>query len=356
MRRSLHAGMLVPWIGAVLWAGTPTSAAEQEALRPARTIELPNVEGRIDHLAVDLKGKRLFVAALGNNTIEVIDLAAGRRVRSVAGIRKPQGLAFVPDGARLAAAGGDDGVCRIYDTEAFKPLSEVKGLDDADNVRYDAAAKRLYVGFGEGAPGALAVIDPQTGKKAAADIPLAAHPESFRLEEKGHRIFVNIPQDKAAREKGANGAAAGAAHVEVVDRQAGKVVAKWPVPNAADNYPMWLDEPQHRLFVACRRPAVLLVYDTESGKVVATVACAGDADDLFHDAANKRVYVIGGEGVISVIDQRDPDHYQPAGSVKTAPGARTGLFVPETGMLYVAVPHRGAQKAEVRIFETPKGV
>jgi len=210
----------------------------------------------------------------------------------------------------------------------------VRGLDDADNVRYDAAGRLLYVGYGDGA---LAVIDPAKGSVVAA-IKLAAHPESFRLEENGKRLFVNLPDAKGS--------------IAVVDRERRAVVATWRLKEAAANFPMWLDETHRRLFVGCRKPAKLLVLDADSGVTVAAVDCVGDADDLFYDASTKRVYVTGGDGAISVIEQVDGDHYRPAGGVKTAPGARTSLFVPELHRLYVAVPHRGAQRAEIRVYDT----
>jgi DNA-binding beta-propeller fold protein YncE len=348
----LHVVVLLTWVGAMLEpvALPPAGGGAPEALRPVQTIELPNVEGRIDHFALDAKGNRLFVAALGNNTIEVIDLAAGRWVRSISPISNPQGVAFVPDGGgRLAAADGGDGICRIYDGKTFNPVAEIPGLGDADNIRYDAATHRLYVGYGKNGRDGLAVIDPAKGKKSAPDIPLDGHPESFRLEEKGQRIFVNVPIARPKR--GVKSGPNNGAHVAVVDRQAGKVVATWPVPDRGANFPMWLDEPDRRLFVACRAPAaVMLVFAIDSGKVVATLPCVDDADDLFYDPATKRGYIIGGAGFITVFDRREGDHYEAAGNFKSAGGARTGLFVPETGRLYVAMPHRGQQKAEVRVY------
>jgi DNA-binding beta-propeller fold protein YncE len=319
-------------------AGCQARADDKDspALKLVQTIPLPGVDGRIDHMAVDAKGRRLYVAALGNDTVEVIDLAAGKPAGTIRGVKKSQGVAYLPDLDRVVVASGGDGACRFYDAATLRPTAEVRGLDDADNVRYDAAAKRVYVGYGEGAGGALAVIDAEKGVKVA-DVKLAGHPESFRLEEKGPRIFVNVPD---------------AGHVAVVDRDKAAVVATWPVKDAAAFFPLALDEAGHRLLLGCRRPAKLVVLDTEAGKTVATADCAGDADDLFLDAANKRVYVIGGEGAVTVIDRPDADHYAAAGRVRTAAGARTGLFDAAAGRLYVAVPHRGDQAAEVRVFAT----
>ena len=303
------------------------------ALRQAGSVALPGVEGRFDHFAVDVEGKRLFVAALGNNSLEAIDLARNQRAGTVTGLQKPQGIAFIAPAKRIAVASGEDGMCRFYESATLKEVGSVRHLDDADNARYDAAADRVYVGYGDGA---LAVIEPASARTVAT-IGLEAHPESFRLEERGDRIFVNLPDAHSS--------------VAVVDRKKAAVVATWRLKDAGANFPMWLDEGNHRLFVGCRKPAKVLVLDTDSGKTVASLDCVGDTDDLFYDAARKRIYVTGGEGAISVIEQVDADHYRPLGRVQTAPGARTSLFVPELSRLYLAVPHRGSQGAEIRIFE-----
>jgi DNA-binding beta-propeller fold protein YncE len=305
---------------------------EGQVLRQVQTIELPGVEGRIDHFAADVKGGRLFMAALGNGTLEVIDTAAGRRVGSVTGLHKPQGVGFVPETGEIVVACGDDGTVRFYDAGTLKPTGVIEGLDDADNVRYDGPAGRLYVGYGGGA---LAVIDARQRKKVG-EVRLEGHPESCEVEREGKRIFVNVPEAK---------------HVAVVDRQRGVVEAKWPLGEAKANFPMALDEANHRLMVGCRQPARLVVFDTEGGKVVGSLPCAGDTDDVFYDAARRRVYVSGGAGEVSVVAQKSADAYEAVGAVKTAAGARTSYFVAETGRLYVAVPRRGSQAAEIRAFE-----
>jgi len=300
-------------------------------LTQVQTIPLDGVEGRIDHFGLDAKGKRLFVSALGNNTVEVVDLVAGKVTSHMSDLRAPQGIGFAPESNRLVVANDGDGSVRLYDGTSMQQTASVDLKDDADNVRYDKASHRFWVGYGEGG---LAAIDPESGKQVA-DIKLEAHPESFQLETNGKRIFVNVPN---------------AGHVAVVDRATGTVIEKIPLKEARANFPMAIDEADHRLFIGCRSPAKLLVLDTETGKTVATVDIVGDTDDLFYDAANKRIYVSGGEGRVTVISQTNPDTYKVAGQVATAPGARTSFLVPETGTLYVAVPHRGTQKAALRVF------
>ena len=324
-------GITRAWMMAfVALAAWPVSQSAPGALRPAGSIPLPDVEGRIDHLGVDLTGKRLFVAALGNNTLETVDVTGLRVIKSVGGLHEPQGIRYLPESRRIVVANGGDGAVVFFDGSTFAIAATAKLSGDADNVRDDAKAGRVYVGYGSGA---LAVLD--TNGKVLGDIRLSGHPESFQLEAGGPRIFVNVPS---------------AGQIAVVDRDKRAVTATWPVSEARANYPMALDESRHRLFVGCRSPARMLVYDTESGKMISSVNIVGDTDDLFYDAAKKRLYVIGGGGFITVIEQQDADHYRTIQSLATAPGARTGLFVPELGQLFVAVPHRGAQRTEVRVY------
>lgn len=226
---------------------------------------------------------------------------------------------------------GEGAACTILDGKSLAVVQRVTRLDDADNVRYDAAGKQVYVGYGSGG---LAVLDAATGK-LLKQIPLAGHPESFQLEKSGSCLFVNVPS---------------AGQIAVIDRKSLAVTATWKVTGAAAHFPMALDERGHRLLIGCRSPARLLVFDTETGKQVAASEIVGDTDDLFFDAARKRVYVVGGEGAITILAQRDPDHYDRIGQVSTRTGARTGYFVPDLKRLYVAVPRRGSSEAEVRVY------
>jgi DNA-binding beta-propeller fold protein YncE len=312
--------------------GSVQSSSGQEPLSLVRTIDLPRVEGRIDHLAIDMAAQRLFVAALGNNTVEVVDLRNNIVVKSVAGFHEPQGLQVVPDAKSVAVANGQSGNLQWLDGTDYHLTRTTPLGDDADNVRYDTAAKRVYVGYGSGAIAAIGLAD----GKVLGEAKVAGHPESFQLERSGPRMFVNVPA---------------ADQIAVVDRGAMKVLATWPVVNARANFPMALDEVNHRLFIGCRRPAKVLVYDTTSGQQVSAFDIAGDTDDLFYDAARKRLYVSGGEGFIDVFQQQDGNRFGRIAHVATAAGARTSLFVSEQNRLYLAVPHRGAQKAEIRVYE-----
>jgi DNA-binding beta-propeller fold protein YncE len=305
--------------------------AQEKTLKLKQTIPLPGVEGRIDHFALDASGERLFVCALGNNTVEVLDLRKGERIRSITGLGAPQGIVYIPELDRLFVANDKGGIFKIYDGKSLQQITELNFEDDADNVRYDEGAKRIYVGFGSGG---IAIVNAQDGKQIGS-IKLSAHPEAFELEKNGKRIFVNIPNSR---------------HVAVIDREKGEVVTTWKTDLAFGNFPMALDEANHRLFVGCRLPSKLVVLNTESGEVVAKVDISGDPDDLFYDSKRHRIYAICGAGKIDIIEQTDPNTYAASAKVNTADGARTGLFVSEGDTLFVAVPHRGSQKAEVRAY------
>jgi DNA-binding beta-propeller fold protein YncE len=308
-----------------------THAAGNGALEPAATITLPEVTGRIDHFAADVEGRRLFVAALGNDTVEVIDMATNRHLRSLKGFSEPQGLIYLARTGLLYIANGGSNRVDILDGQRLELAKRIAGMDDADNVRYDAATQSVVVGYGKGA---LRFLNAETGD-ASGDVRLPGHPESFQLEAAGKRAFVNVPT---------------AEQIAVVDRANHKVIGKWPLAQAARNFPMSLDEKGRRLFVGARSPAVMLVYDIDSGKVVAKTPVGGDTDDLFFDAARKRIYVVCGEGRVDVVRQEAPDRYTIESSIKTAPRARTGLFVPELDSLYVAAPADGSSPARVFVY------
>ena len=290
---------------------------------------MDKVEGRIDHMAADLDGHELFVAAFGSDMVEKINTRQRTVVGHIRGIKEPQGLGYIPKSNRLAVASGGDGNVRVY-YQDLKLIGMVNSLEDADNVRYDSAQDLLYVGYGQGA---LAVIDPGKNVKIA-EIPLDGHPESFQLERTGKRIFVNVPT---------------AGEIEVLDREKRIVLTRWKL-TVAGNFPMALDETNQRLFVGCRGLARLLVLNTTSGRIVADLNACGDSDDLFYDAANREIYLSGGDGCSSVFEV-DADSYKESYTITTPLGSRTSLFVPASRTLYVAVPHRGSQQAEILIFK-----
>lgn len=304
------------------------SSVAAAPLERVGTIPMPGVKGRIDHFAVDVAGRRLFVAALGNDTVEVFDVAANRHVRSLRGFGEPQGVVYVPASRRLFVANGSANRVDMLDGQTLELLKRVEKLPDADNMRL-APDGKVVVGYGEGA---LRFLDPSTGD-SSGEVRLAGHPEAFELERDGARAYVNVPD---------------AGQVAVVDRGEAKVVATWKLSDARANFPMALDEDGSRLFVGARRPPVMLVFDTRSGKAIARREICGDADDLFFDAERRRLYVVCGEGKVEVFSSS----LSREATVDTARGARTGLFVPEYARLYVAAPASGATPARILVFRT----
>jgi len=310
-------------------------AQEPGALKLAKTIPLSGIKGRFDHFAIDAKGHRLFVAALGNNTLEVLDVAAAKHLKSITGLHKPSGVLFLPEVNQIGVANGDDGTFKLFDGASYQLANNLQGLDDADNVRRDAKTKIIYFGYGDGA---LAILD-SAGRKKLGEIKLAAHPESFQLEADGPRIFVNVPDTK---------------QITLVDREKKSVVAAWPMEKYQANFPMALDEANQRLFIGCREPPRLVVLDTATGKSVADLAISGDTDDLFYDAARKRLYLPCGEGFVDLIDQLSADSYKLRERIPTSPGARTSFFSPDLNEFYLAVPLRGQQTAGIRVYQVQK--
>ena len=305
-------------------------------LKLVQAIPLPGVEGRMDHMSVDVKGQRLIASGLANGTVEVVDLAAGKRVHTITGVKEPEGVLYVADLKLIYVADGEGGAVHLFDGESYKPLHSTTSLPHSDNLRYDPGTQRVYVGFGDGADAGLGILEATDGSLIGV-INLEGHPESFQFERTtGRRIFVNVPP---------------AGHIAIIDPGKRRVIEKWPVTSVKGFYPMALDEASRRLFIGSRRPPRLVVFDTKSGQMVFSVEGAVDTDDLFYDAKLRRIYMSGGDGFISVFEQQDADHYKQLAKVPTGPGARISLFVPELNRLYVAVPRRGRQSAEVLVFD-----
>lgn len=315
--------------------GMPPSyacAGADSVLHLMGAIPLGRVEGRIDHMAATPDGHWLWVAALGSNRLLKIDTQAAQVIAAIK-VMEPQGVCYLPKSGDVAVASGHDGNLQFY-TDKLAPLGLVRGLDDADNVRYDADANLVYAGYGQGA---LAVIDPETYVQTAR-IPLDGHPESFQLETLGTRVFINVPS---------------AGEIKVFDRANRVLLAEWKLKDSAGNFPMALDGADKRLFIGTRKPPGMLVIETEAGKEIAMLSACGDTDDLFFEASSKLIYLSGGQGCVSVLRQTDSVTYDRLDTISTFPGARTSLLVPGAHRLYVAVPRSGAQPAEIMVFATP---
>jgi DNA-binding beta-propeller fold protein YncE len=343
----LHSLAAVAALAVSLFAGAQTAPAkkaaapQKKAAREFATLQLeeqipvPNVAGRLDHFTADAKRKRLIVSALGNNTVEIIDVFAGRVIHSISGVAEPQGPLYVPEFDKLFVADAGDGKLNIFDGGTYTLRKSIDLGADPDNVRYDAASKKVFVGFGED-DGGIAMIDPATEERVGEVFKTGGHPESFQIEASGGHIFANVPDQGNV--------------VESIDRKTG-AVTKWPLKGLKGNYAMALNEEDHRLFTVTRKSPMLVVLDTQTGNEVTRLRAAGECDDVYFDANRKRIYVIGAEGFISVIEQKDPNHYELLENVPSTIGVRTGYFFSKRDRFYVGVPAKGSEPAQIWTYE-----
>ena len=315
---------------------TGTAVQRDAPLVFTEAIPLENAKGRFDHFTMG--GGRLFVAALGSNAVEAINVGGRILDHTITGVPDPQGIAFSPETGKIFVASGH-GKVYIYDGKSYDQIATVDFPGGADNMRYDAATKRVYVGCGDDEKtGAIAMIDATTNQRVDEEYKLGGEPESFQLEKSGPNIYVNVPDLK---------------EIVVVNR-ATKKVTHWPLKGVESNFPMALDEADHRLFVGVHVPPRLAVIDTNTGRLVAALPSVQDSDDLYFDGDRKRIYMPGGEGFIYAFQMADPDHYRLLDKIPTAIGAKTAGYYGKQGKgfdrFYLAVPARGGQSAEVRIY------
>lgn len=340
MKRLVAAGVValtVLGIWAIHRTTSVVSAAAREfsPLQLEEQIPVPNVAGRLDHFTADAKRRRLIVSALGNNSVEVIDVFAGKVMHSITGLAEPQGSLYVPDYDQLFVANAADGKVRVYDGATYTLRKTLDFGEDPDNLRYDPTTKRVFVGYGQ-EDGGIGMIDPASDERVGSDWKTGAHPESFQVESAGSRIYVNVPDAGNL--------------VESIDRKTGGLT-KWTLNGLRTNYAMALNEEDHRLFAITRKPPMLVVLNTADGKEVARLPAAGECDDVYFDSSRKRIYVIGAQGFISVFRENDPNHYELIENVPSAVGVRTGYFYAKRDRLYVGVPAKGNEPAQIWTYE-----
>jgi DNA-binding beta-propeller fold protein YncE len=322
-------------------ATVPACGARSDKAAPLhllRAVPLPEFNGDFDHFAVDEKGGRLFLAGEDHKSVEVFDLKTGRRLKSIEGFGTPHSIIYLPETDRILVTDGDKGTLQVLRGADYGVVAHADGLAGADSMKLDAAEQIVYlVTGGKDVPldySFLVGIDLKTMKKVKELRIESNHVEAFTLESSSSRLFVNIT-DKH--------------EVAVVDRRAMKEIARWPIGSQADNSPMAYDEQHHRLLIVCRKPGTLVVMDADSGKVVAHLPAAERSDDIAFDAEKGRVYVPGGEGYISVFQQKMADQYELVGKVTSEPGAKTCLLVPNLARFFVAVSP-GETKATARVL------
>lgn len=339
--KTIYFGPLV-LLGLCLTCTASSRGQHQQPLKLVQTIPMPNVKGRIDHMDVDVKGKRLFVAGLENGSLEIVDLNAGQWLKSIPGFQKPQGVAYVESLNKVFVASGDDGMVRVFRGNTLDLLDSIK-LDLGPNrVVYDPHTSLLYVGYG-GADahkdyGEVGIIDAKTDKHVG-DVQVAAHPSELLLDKLGQTLFVFVSiQSK----------------IQQIDTRKRGIVSTWPV-SSQRNGDGAFDESTHRLLIGTRTPAQMIAMDSKSGKEVASLATAEGMDGVYFDAAHKRVYVSGGrdqgQGFVFVYRQKDTDHYETTGKITTRPGAGTSFWSPVLNRYYVAAPAHDNEEAAILVFE-----
>jgi len=316
-------------------------AQEKAPLKLVETIPLPGLkDGDFDHFAPDVDGHRLFLTAEENGKVQVLDTNTNKLIHTIADVKAPHAILYLQDLKKLFIVEGDASAVRVYDSDSYQAVGEIKVSIDADSIAYDPATNYLYVvngGREAHTPYSLISVIDTNNSKRLRDIKINSnHVEAIVLEKSGPRMFCNITGQNA---------------VGVLDRNESALAATWRLPPGdTQNVAMALDEANHRLFVVTRKPGKLIVLNSENGKVIADLPAVGLVDDLSYDAKRKRLY-LAGDQFLDVFDQKDPDHYVLLARIPGSFRAKTGILVPELNRYYLAVPHHENKGAEVRVYE-----
>jgi hypothetical protein len=306
----------------------------QNYLQVNKIIPLPNVKGRIDHLDINLREQILYIAALGNNSVEIVDLKKGKVIHTLTGLNEPQGVCYIPDKQEIFVANGGNGDCYFFNAFTFEKTATVHLSSDADDVRYDSINSKIYIGYGEGG---IAVIDANTHRHLS-DIKLPAHPEGFQLDKAANVILVNVPDKNM---------------IGVIDLTQLKLIDKWTRNSPTANFPMAIDNIQQYAFIGYRHPAKLVVLDVKTGKDININNMVSDVDDLYFDHEKKRVYVSGGGGFINIF-QEDGSLFKQVANIPTRSGARTSLFIPALQIFVVAERAESGKPAQLSVYEVAR--
>ena len=317
-------------------------AQDKPPLKLIQKIPMPDVKGRIDHMDVDVKGRRLFVAGLENDTLEVVDLKAGKRTRSVPGLKTPQGIAYVPALNKLFVANENDDTLKVFRGDTLELLTTIRLEPGANRVAYDPRGKKLYVGYGGASAkkdhGQVGVID-AVNDKHTGDIEGGVRPAEILMDKTGRTLFAFDSINSK---------------IQVIDAGKNQVLSTWPV-NGQRPGDGAFDESTHRLFIGTRTPPLMIVMDSTSGKEIANLPTVEGMDGVYFDSSRKRIYVSGGRGFdvgsVFVYQQHDADHYTQIGTISTAPGAGTSFWSPELNRYYVAAPAHEKEEAAILVFE-----
>src|SRR3984957_17056928 len=328
---------------------------DKPTLRLVPTIPLSGVGGRLGHMAVGFGKKRLFVSAVGNGTLEVLDLGAGKVINSIPGIKDAQDALFLGGQFNKLYVSSLDGTLRIFQGETFRLIQALKIEPDPNRLLYDAATDLIYFGYGGqnagfDAYGRVGIIQAKRGAPSdqfVADMIAPTyrpgHLAEMAMEDDGKLLVCDSRADAMFQ----------------FDTRKRELLKSWPArgDGAGD---MSLDRARHRLFVGTRVPPEMTVYDSVSGKEIASLPGPDTMDGVYYDPELKRIYMSGGRwygspeaspGWVYVYQQQDADHYELVSKVKTRPGSGTSLFVPHLNRLYVASQAIADQEAAILVFE-----
>ena len=340
--KTVYKACLATFIFLIASVGLANSQeAQKQPLRLVQTIPMPNVKGRLDHMDVDVKSKRLFVSGLENGTLEVLDLRAGKRIRSIPGFNKPQGALYIPELNKLFVASGDDAMLRVFRGDTLDLLDSIQLEPGPNRVTYDPDSKLVYVGYGGKDAGKdygeVGLVDAKHDKHIA-DIKVVAHPSELLLNKSGTTLFVFVSI---------------ASKIQVIDTKKREVLFTWEVSSQRPGDGA-LDEFTSRLFVGTRTPPEMIVMDSKSGKEVANLPTPDGMDGVYFDSLRKRVFVSGGRdlpaGSVSVYQQKDADHYETIGKIPTRGGSGTSFWSPQLDRYYVAAPSSDKQDAAILVY------
>jgi DNA-binding beta-propeller fold protein YncE len=316
---------------------------QKDPLSFVQSIPLPGLhDGDFDQFAVDLEGHRLFVAAEENSVVEVVDLRTNKLIHTISDLKAPHSIFYRLDSKKLFVSDGGAPEVKIYNGDSYKLVGSIKLEGNPDLIAYDSNKNYMYVTnskAGDGAPPSysyISVVD-TTNSEKLADIKIdSGHIDAMELEKSGPRLFVNMSSKSA---------------VGVIDREKRTVIATWSIAQEGQqNLAMAFDEASHRLFTVTRKPAKLIVLDSDSGNLIASLPCVDMVDGAVFDASSKRIYVPGTE-FIDVFQERDINHFDLIGHVQGAFHAKTAILIPQLKQFYLAVPHHGERNAEVRVFK-----
>jgi DNA-binding beta-propeller fold protein YncE len=334
--------ILLSTVTAIVSFSSVLSGQAQDApLKLIKSVELPGYSGDFDHFAIDEARGRLLLAAEDHGTLEVFDLKSGNHLNTIKGFEAPHSILVRPGAATILVTDSGKGMSKLLDPLTYEVKGVIKLVPGADSIAYDPAQNIIYIVTGgkdvDMKTSEIAAVDPDTGKKKNAVTLQDDHVEAMAVDAKGGRLFANLTQTNK---------------IAVIDRKTMKVIATWPVPTAQQNAMVAFDEPQHRLYVGCRKPGMVLVMNSDNGAVVDSAPSPLRSDQMMFDQANNRLYSPGGEGYIGIYDTSDPNHLKTVAKVPTTPGAKTGILVTEQKQLVLAVsPGDTKAMAKVLTFE-----